>query len=353
MSGTVNLPTDTAITVFLLFAVSWITFGWALFHQGLPTLPWELLSKITTETPISGFYGPGSWLAWLITLGMSHGNMIKALWTTGALPKELDYNLIGASTYIVAAAIDLIGKSRAIAQLGDAAGTSILLLALACAEFVVWLGAGFSLISMVTALFFGRVSGLRIAGIAGIPLIRLPFFGVAHDAIQPPGTCDVVLGTHFPASITTQWKVFPTRYWIWAGTITGAVIAVVFVWEISKQRTLRRVPWDTIIAGSVSAVPVSFPRLYLAFMDTMWFMGWVVFWWPVYILAFFPEMGYFPITGISVLEMDQIAALLDVAVVAAIRILRTIVKAIRPPEDSDSTSLHEVAPLLPVSSGDQ
>ncbi|KAJ7493927.1 hypothetical protein FB451DRAFT_1215731 [Mycena latifolia] len=350
-------------------AASWIIFGWTLFDQGLPTFPRELRSKITAETPISGFYGPGSWLAWLITLGMSHGNMIKALLTTGALPEELDYDLIGASCYTVAAAIDLIRKSRTIAQLGDAASASVLLPALACAEFVVWLGGGSSLVTMLTALFLGRSepSGFRIAGIAGIPLMfafvasgftlhahqaiaqTAPvFWCVAHNATQPPGTREYVIFGHFPASIATQWKVLSQRYCMWAGTIMGAVLAVVFVWEMLEQRTLRRAPRKTILTGILSVLPF-IPWFELAFIDTMWFLCWVAFWWPVYILAFFPQMGYFPITGMSLLEMDQTAALLAVAVVAAIRILRSIFKAIRPLADSDSSLSHEVAPLLPVS----
>ncbi|KAJ7236591.1 hypothetical protein B0H12DRAFT_1256351 [Mycena haematopus] len=32
-----------------------------------------LLSRITNNTPISGFYGPGAWWSWLITVGMTQG----------------------------------------------------------------------------------------------------------------------------------------------------------------------------------------------------------------------------------------------------------------------------------------
>ncbi|KAJ7208209.1 hypothetical protein GGX14DRAFT_566933 [Mycena pura] len=56
---------------------------------------------------------------------------------TGDLPPEWDYDLVGASAYTVAAAIDLIHKSRQIAQLGDQAGESVLIPALVCAERVV------------------------------------------------------------------------------------------------------------------------------------------------------------------------------------------------------------------------
>ncbi|KAJ7120846.1 hypothetical protein C8R44DRAFT_786882 [Mycena epipterygia] len=68
---------------------------------------------------------------------------------------------------------------------------------------------------------------------------------------------------------------------------------------------------------------------------------------PLYIHTFFSQMGYFPLSGISVFEMDQIAALqvLGIAVVAASRSLRPIFKTVHVPANS-----HELEPMLPVSS---
>jgi hypothetical protein len=86
--------------------------------------------------------------------------MIKALWTTGGLPDGWDYDLIGASSYIVAAAIDLILKSRAVVQSRDTASDSLILPAIqvACAEYVVSVGTGSSLITILTAVVFGGSS---------------------------------------------------------------------------------------------------------------------------------------------------------------------------------------------------
>jgi hypothetical protein len=47
----------------------------------------------------------------------------------------------------------------------------------------------------------------------------------------------------------------------------------------------------------------------------------------MYILAWFPGMGFFPLTRMSVLEMNQIAPLLGIAVVAMIREFRPVWKA--------------------------
>ncbi|KAJ6548669.1 hypothetical protein B0H19DRAFT_1265470 [Mycena capillaripes] len=103
----------------------------------------KLCSKITADTPISGLYGLGSC--------------------------SLD--------------------ERAPARLGDTASESVLLPALVCAEFVVWLGTELSLISMLTALYFAGPSGLRTASIAMIPLTLAfaasRFTISAHRAIAP------------------------------------------------------------------------------------------------------------------------------------------------------------------------
>ncbi|KAJ7236460.1 hypothetical protein C8J57DRAFT_1247703 [Mycena rebaudengoi] len=58
-----------------------------------------------------------------------------------------------------------------------------------------------------------------------------------------------------------------------------------------------------------------------------WLCFWATLWGPIYILAFLPQMGYSPLTGISLLEMDQIAALLGVVLIAGDRVFRHISEA--------------------------
>jgi hypothetical protein len=65
----------------------------------------------------------------------------------------------------------------------------------------------------------------------------------------------------------------------------------------------------------------------LAIAGMKWLALWVALWIPIYIFAFFPQMGYFPLTGISVLEMDQLAGLLGVAVIATLRSVQRIYAA--------------------------
>jgi hypothetical protein len=60
-------------------------------------------------------------------VGMTHGYAGVALLKTDEPSCGWDYELIGVSSYVVAATIDLILKSRTIACLGDAVGESVLL----------------------------------------------------------------------------------------------------------------------------------------------------------------------------------------------------------------------------------
>ncbi|KAJ7347202.1 hypothetical protein DFH08DRAFT_960552 [Mycena albidolilacea] len=65
--------------------------------QATLLLEQELLSRINENTTISGFYSPGTWWAWLITLGMTHGHTLVG-WLNGEEQRaEWDYDLIGAS----------------------------------------------------------------------------------------------------------------------------------------------------------------------------------------------------------------------------------------------------------------
>jgi hypothetical protein len=358
-------------------AVLWGILGIIFLPESL-ALQQNLRSKITADTPISGFYGPGSWWAWLITLGMSQGHTIKALWMTGELPRDWDFDLIGAACYIVASTIDVIFKSRALAQLGDAASESVLLPALVCAEFVVWLGSGFSLISLLTSLYFAGPSGPRNAGIAMIPLtFTLVASGftirahraiartapvtwcLSHHAIIPADKTDGVDPNHFPANIITIWTFWASilrAYWFRAGVVTGTVTVVWLLGALLGRSTPRRAVWLAAKTGfycaAVSSAILSIPSLYFTAMFAgLWFISWQLLWWPAYVVAFFPQLGYFPPTGISVLEMDQIVALLAVAVVAAIRIGRAIFTEERAEAADKDLSSQELNPLLSVPDG--
>ncbi|KAJ6462170.1 hypothetical protein C8R45DRAFT_1178662 [Mycena sanguinolenta] len=119
------------------------------FTQVVPAQK-KLRSLITGDTPVSGFYGPGSWWAWLITLGMTHTHSLLA-----AEPEEWDYDLIAASGYIIAAAVDLTSKAKTIGRLGNGPCESPLLPALLCAERAVSIGTGSSLFTIATAGWVG------------------------------------------------------------------------------------------------------------------------------------------------------------------------------------------------------
>ncbi|KAJ7292137.1 hypothetical protein C8J57DRAFT_1274683, partial [Mycena rebaudengoi] len=334
----------------------------------------NLLSKVTANSPISGFYGPGTWWAWLITLGMAHGLGLM----TGHLPPNWDHDLVGASAYAVAAAIDLIHKSRQIAQLGDQASESVLIPALVCAECVIAIGAGSSLISVIlsviAALIVRSTSGLRTAAIAIIPLILAlvtsGFTLRAHCAIAQTapvfwwdghrndtksGVMESTATIHFPANLGPLWSWGYLSYgYRWGVGITLAVTAVAFVYSLAKRRGLRGTLWFTARAGLIPTaifwtLHIIWPLFFTGvFTFTLLSLS-IVFWWPVYILAYFPQLQFFPVSGTSIFEMDQIAALLAVVVVTLIRIARPIfksVRSVRAAAESDSPSSREHVPLL-------
>ncbi|KAJ7500958.1 hypothetical protein B0H11DRAFT_2189297 [Mycena galericulata] len=347
--------------------------GHLYFKESIP-IEKELLSKTTTNTPISGFYGPGPWWGWLITLGISHGHtLFMALQSTDPEP-EWDYDLIGASFFIVAAEVDLILKAKEISQLGDSATDySGLLPALLCAERVVEVGMGFCLFTITTPLLVPhllehRFSAFRTAWVATIPLV----FGIVasfftfyvHKAIFE--TAPVIWWsmhaysfTHvdYPAwTITNIVSIFAPlyvspRYWMMAGIGTGSVSALVWVlYYLGQLHNLRNILVQTLLIAAILAasLPSLEVLLCMFIVGAQFIFFWIICWLPIYILAFCPFMGYFPLTGItrSVLDMDQFSALLAVVLVAAIRTWQPIYKTLYP-----SASLLESNPLLPVSSG--
>ncbi|KAJ7091047.1 hypothetical protein C8R44DRAFT_750793 [Mycena epipterygia] len=335
-----------------------------IFRKGGPSIHHRLLSTLTPDTPVSGFYGPGSWWAWLITLGMSHMHMVGALVRTGRVPLEWDYDLIAASYYTVIAAVDLIVKSREIARLGPTASDSTLLPALTAAEYVVWVGTASSMFTLWKGLWgalygpgFRFSSFKRTTGIAIVPVLSAfvawGFSLRAHQAIAqtaPVFWCfahnwnneDPMGILHMPAEIALPWAepYASPLYWQFCSVVRAAVTIVVFLRRIVGGETQRRGLWFAAKAGFISFACASCLSLVvIGCFVGLWASTWLLMWWPVYILALSPWVGYFPATGISVLEMDQIAVLLAVAVVAAIRFGLCGFHA---------SETHELGPLLPT-----
>ncbi|KAJ6511210.1 hypothetical protein C8R45DRAFT_1162842 [Mycena sanguinolenta] len=308
----------------------------------------KLRSLITVNTPISGFYGPGSW-AWLITLGMTHAHSFVAT----AEPEEWDYGLIAASGYMVAAAIDLTHKARTIAKLGDSACESPLLPTLLCAARVIWVGTGSSLFTIATTAFVGGSSGRRRAATALIPfvfaVIASWFTCAAHSAIlgtDPHSQCTLSDGSRLrledisstlvdvPLPISLTVKIVPVLYmsrWYW---LIAVHITTVLAFAIPGGKPLLAGA-VLFLLGMVIDVVV---------MVSLWLFLWGLLWPLLYILAFFPRMGSFPLTGMSVMDMDQLAALLGIGFIAAFRTERRIFKAVR--DRANPVALaHEHQPL--------
>ncbi|KAF7358627.1 hypothetical protein MSAN_01201400 [Mycena sanguinolenta] len=340
------------MTICYLFVLAILVLGGISPFKRNIAIEEELLSRITEQTPISGFYGPGSWWAWLITLGMTHGHMGAQLLMAGKVSEEWDYDLMGASGYIIAAAIDLILKSRAIAQLGDAASESPLLPALLCAERVVSFGTGSSLFTIATGLGLIRgPSGRRRAGIAAIPLcfafVASWFALRAHQAIfrtTPVIWCRLhdgkpryqefnpTNGADFLGSLIEMMRtilsIYTSRiYWVLVG-IVGAMTTVVALLETEKSAAFRLIAFAIGVLPSAALLPLITAGILLVLWIFTWAGLWVLLWILLYVFALFPRMGWFPLTKISVTDMDQLAGLLGVGFIAAFRSGERIFKAL-------------------------
>ncbi|KAJ7795806.1 hypothetical protein B0H14DRAFT_2917527 [Mycena olivaceomarginata] len=326
------------LTIFASYAI-WIT-------------KTNIETSITADTSISGFYGPGAWCTWLITLGLSHGHTFMTLLRSGE-PPSVDYDLIAASFYTAAATIDLIAKSVTIARLGVKASESVLLPALLCAERVVSLGTGSYLWTIIIFLCFGRHPGLCTACIVIISFVSVLVASVftfhAHQVIfrtAPVPWCDLHTQTG-PLSeehVSHNLVDFPS----WVVRSFVEICSEPVFWGVLAIYTGGGDP-GLISALKQVAVPLvclpTSPLVFPVVFEAPWLVMWVMSWWPMYFLAFFPQIGYYPPSGISVLEMDQIAALLSVVIVAAIHFLRPIFKY----ACSSAASEEEGAPLIPLS----
>ncbi|KAK7001290.1 hypothetical protein R3P38DRAFT_1790562 [Favolaschia claudopus] len=147
-----------ATFVSAILLICWAILFFAATRENSNSVQRKLLSRITQETPISGFYGPGAWWGFLITLGMTHGHAAMAIYKEERIPPDWDYDLTSAAFYVSVAAVDLVLKSRTISQLEDPASQSNLIPALVCAERVVSLGTGSLLFSTLISLVYGSSS---------------------------------------------------------------------------------------------------------------------------------------------------------------------------------------------------
>jgi hypothetical protein len=145
--------------------------------------------------------------------------------------------------------------------------------------------------------------------------------------------------------------VFSRPYWTTMGFLTAVVVPVVFVGGllgIGGRQSIHRIAAVSALSGLLTVVlfvggALFFIATMVLSVGMMWLFSWLVLWWPVYVLAFIPQIGHFPPTGISALDMDQITAVLGVAIVAAIRILHRVFRG----SSVTTSDEHELAVLPP------
>ncbi|KAK7001294.1 hypothetical protein R3P38DRAFT_3048343 [Favolaschia claudopus] len=322
--------------------------GWPILvfttklQQGI-SIQNALRSRITPNTHVSGFYGPGAWWGFLLTLGMTHGHAGMAVLKTGRISPEWDYDLTSAAFYAVVAAIDLIFTSRALSRLGDAASQSTLIPSLVCAERVVSLGTGSFLFASAFSLVYGSSfkHRLRLLCIAAIPLtfalVASIFSFHAHQVMShsaPVIWCPLHDSSNHAAPFTMVdypayigQLLFALRamltsqiYWLAAGITSGIITFAALVFGAFASKILTSVSYAFVgTLGFFIAFPIACVSLMACFNMVQWLLFWVFFWWPIYLLAFFPQLDYFPRTNISISELDQLAALVAVSIVATIR----------------------------------
>ncbi|KAK6977609.1 hypothetical protein R3P38DRAFT_518962 [Favolaschia claudopus] len=283
---------------------------------------------------------------------------------TYTVPSSYPLSQCRASAYIVAAAIDLILKSRTIARLGDQASQSNFLPALVCAERVVSLGTGSSLFTLTMAIVYGPRQ--RTIVVASIPLtfalVASGFCLRAHNTIScpPPDRWCSRQGSFWPAGVglpaaTVIQRVSYTfetysseGYWlqfpIWS---VGVLVGIAELWILTSIGPEAAFLGGILWIAFYSLLPLVFNTLFLLYLAGIWAVSWVVVWGLVFIVAFFPQMRFFPPTNISMLEMDQLAAPLAVVAVAVIRTARAIYRARYPPTSVTHSPGHEQLPLLP------
>ncbi|KAJ7818735.1 hypothetical protein B0H13DRAFT_1922137 [Mycena leptocephala] len=97
---------------------------------------------------------------------------------------------------------------------------------------------------------------------------------------------------------------------------TGIVIAVIFLISLLRRRNLGRALRSASQSGATApGIWLSLPILAIPIFTALGAVKWLCY-----------LMGFFPISGISILEMYQIAAPLPIVVVAAIRTLGPLLK---------------------------
>ncbi|KAJ6569742.1 hypothetical protein DFH09DRAFT_1080471 [Mycena vulgaris] len=172
--------------------------------------------------------------------------------------------------------IDLIYKSKTIAQLGDGANESSLLPALLCAERVVSVETGSSFFTLAAALIYGRPYRLRTIGIAAIPPIFavvasrfcphahqaisrttpvlwcLHVDGPSHDLFMGPATVDfpAVMGQFIPGFL----EIYRLReHWLVDAGLSAVTILAAFVFRLVAVSNVK----DALLATLAMAFSVA------------------------------------------------------------------------------------------------
>ncbi|KAJ7493895.1 hypothetical protein FB451DRAFT_1388032 [Mycena latifolia] len=106
-------------------------------------------------------------------------------------------------------------------------------------------------------------------------------------------------------------------YALKGGVYSGAVFVIALIGSLWRRRNLTRALRSATKFGAITvAFFVGMPLMAIPIIAGLGAAKWLLYW----------VMGYFPITGMSILEMDQIAAPLPTVVIAAIRSFRPLFK---------------------------
>ncbi|KAH8813505.1 hypothetical protein DL96DRAFT_1716412 [Flagelloscypha sp. PMI_526] len=390
-------PVGCIFFVVLLFACSTLSTIWV--HLGYDKVPLFISSHpSTTFVPVSGFYGPGTWLALLGTAVVMMVPLVRGA-VSQTPPTTWSAELVTLLVYTLTASYDLFSKHDAIFKEHDRIDVT-LFPALVAATRATAFGAGILEISAILLLISHNQDNSYVAtfqlllawGSSVVALVVMCPLTKAWDCEQDGQSCISLAPSHtflvrqhrdsigemreivlafYPSQLPlfvndhrTSFKVLAAFMGLMG--LTGFTIALVI--GLRAAMKLARVPLAMVPAfaltsafACVSALAFFYFTPLITFIVTLLMLDiaiypliYLVSLLPVLVLSAVPGQSLSPYSGISIREIDQMSALLALIIytifqhghhiLSIVLYLKTVVRSrTRRPED-EQIDLEEALP---------